>query len=344
MQRVKQIIKMKNYINNLISLTGLYFILIKNLKYQRKYIQKTLTIDIKESKNDNDNSLDDQDYKKITDYYGYAVPAILGESFCILRGRRMSSEERIAITYLGGLTGLFDDFFDKKDMPESYIRNLIENPDKLSGNNSNERLIIKFYRKALEHSADANLVKHYSLKVHDAQILSKKQICPEIERDEIARITLLKGGISVLFYRSIFSEYMSEEEKMMLYKLGGVMQLENDIFDVYKDYKDGIRTLVTIEKSIDNLRKTYVSLAEEIATLTREINYPVNNKKMFLRIVCLVICRGFVCLDMLENNERSTNNTFSLANYERRDLICDMENPINFLKTINYYSKYNIEI
>jgi len=60
-----------------------------------------------------------------------------------------------------------------------------------------------------------------------------------------------------------------------------------------------------------------------------------------LRIVSLVICRGFVCLDKLEKNEKLTDNLFSIENYKRKDLICDMSKPINFLKAINYYAKYN---
>ena len=332
---------MKNYINNLIILIGLSITFFYKLKYQRKFIKKTLAVDIAESKKTNDNTLDDQDYKKITDYYGYAVPAILGESYCILRGKKMSLKERYAITYLGGLTGLFDDFFDKKNLPENYIKNLINKPNNLVSKNSNERLFNKFYKKALENSADANLVKSYFFKVLEAQILSKKQICPEIKQDETRRITLLKGGISILFYRSNFSEYMCEEEKMMLYKLGGIGQLENDIFDVYEDYKDGTRTLVTTEKKINNLRETYISLIKDVFELVNKTNYPVKNKKAFLRIVSLVICRGFVCLDKLEKNEKLTDNHFSIENYKRKDLICDMSKPMNFLKAINYYAKYN---
>ena len=45
----------------------------------------------------------------------------------------MSLKERLDLTYLGGLTGLFDDFFDKRDLPESYIRELLEHPQKMVG-------------------------------------------------------------------------------------------------------------------------------------------------------------------------------------------------------------------
>jgi len=332
---------MKNYLNNLIILPGLYFRLVRNLKYQRRFIQKILSAELEVSKETNDNTIDDQDYKKITDYYGYAVPAILGESFCILRGSAMSLKERKALTYLGAISGLFDDFFDKKDLTESYIKKLIEQPEKQPGKNASEKLFISFYNNALEHAVDENLVKSYFFNVFDAQIQSKKQMCAETIIDDIEHITYLKGGISFLFYSSIFGENKNEKERMMIYKLGALMQLENDIFDVYKDHQDGIRTMVTSAKSINHLRKTYVALTEEIFDLARGINYPAKNIKLFLRIISMVICRGFVCLDMLESLESLTNNTFTIAGYARKDLICDMEKPGNFFRTIHYYANCN---
>jgi len=59
--------------------------------------------------------------KKIHTYYGLSVPAFLGEYFCLLRGKMMSDSERYPLTYLGALTGFFDDFFDEKNTPNDHI-------------------------------------------------------------------------------------------------------------------------------------------------------------------------------------------------------------------------------
>jgi len=63
-------------------------------------------------KNDNDGSLTSQDLKKITSYYGLGVPGILGELFCVLRGKPMTKDERFCLTFLGGISGMLDDLFD----------------------------------------------------------------------------------------------------------------------------------------------------------------------------------------------------------------------------------------
>jgi len=313
-----------------------------NLRLQRGFIGNTIALDIEKSKKTNDNTLSDKDYNKITGYYGLAVPAVLGESFCILQGEKLSEKERIALTYLGGLTGLFDDFFDEKDMTEEHILNLIQNPEEINATTSHEKLFITFYEKALENATDANLVKEYFIKVFDAQVLSKKQTLPNIDKEIIKSITYQKGGISLLFYRCALSQAMSKEEENLFYKLGGLMQLENDIFDIYKDHQGGIKTLVTTETKIENLQKIYEYLIGEIHEIVLKTKYPTKSKKKFLRIISMIICRGNVCLDMLQSKERLTNSIFAIDEYSRKDLICDMEKPLNILRTINYYSKSRV--
>lgn len=334
---------MINYSKNLINLPFLYVSLLRKLRYQRKFIQDTLLVDIQESKSTNDHSLNDQDYKKITGYYGLAVPVLFGESYCVLRGKGLSPGERMALTYLGGLTGLFDDFFDKKDFSESYILNLLENADTHPGNNSYEQLILRFYRKVLDTITNPGFKKEQFMDVFHAQIESKKQKSDGITADELNAITLHKGGVSTLLFRNIFSDTLPEGEKILFFKLGGLFQLENDIFDVYKDYTDGIRTLVTIEKSMNHLRNTYISLQQEIFMLVQQTGYSTKNKKSFKRIVYLIFCRGLVCLDQLEKKEKLTGNVFDIEKYQRRDLICDMEKPVNIIRLHHYFLKYNFD-
>jgi hypothetical protein len=301
-------------------------------------------MDINESKLSNDQSLDEVDFKKMTDYYGLAVPVMIGESFCKLRGKKMAEKERLALTYLGGLTGLFDDFFDRKDMPENYIKSLLMQPEEMKGENSNEKLILKLYQKSLLNSSNPERLTSYSLKIFKAQVLSKKQLGSEVSVNEIKDITLQKGGHSVLFYLCSFKEEISEPEKKLFYKLGGIWQIENDILDVYKDFKAGIKTMVTTETCINNLRTIYIRQVDQLVLLVKQTDFPVSNKKRFLESIILFISIGFVALNVLEKNEKKTNNMFRLEEYKRKDLICDLEKPVNILKTIHYFLKYNPKI
>lgn len=332
----------KNRFGNLIYLPQLFMSLWSSMKKQKRFLKTTIILDIERSKLDNDSTLTEKDYSKMTGYYGFAVPALLGEGFCILRGRDMSEKERYGITYLGALTGLFDDFFDDHNLSKEHILEMINNPVEEIARNSNEKLFIKFCQVALENAKDAEKVKSTAYRVYDAQVMSHKQMEKDTSSEEIEQITMDKGGLSLLFYRSVFEDDISENEEEMILCLGGIGQLENDIFDIYKDYQNGVRTLATLTNKINKLRISYKSLMEKTFKLVHQTNFAPKNKRNFLRFISLIICRGFVCLDFLEKNELQTNNTFSLDRYEKKDLICDMGKLSNNIKLLNYYSKTSI--
>ncbi len=307
-----------------------------NLKKQKEFINKTLAIDIREIKKDNDSTLTEKDLKKIFTYYGSAVPAVLGEGYCLLRGKKMTDTERYKLTYMGALTGLFDDFFDEKNTEESHIKELVNNPGEKIARNSHEKLFIRFYEKVLDVN-NSLLVKGYLNRVFNAQVLSKKQKDPGIREEEIRHITMEKGGTSLLFYRCAFPEQVTENEHRMLYHLGGLGQLENDIFDVYKDYREKVRTLATTTTGISRLRSVYLSLMHDIFNMLDQTAYPRANRKKFLRFISLVSSRGLVCLDHLQKQETLSNGFFDISSYSRENLICDMEKLSNQQKLLIYY-------
>ncbi|MBS4057489.1 MAG: class 1 isoprenoid biosynthesis enzyme [Bacteroidales bacterium] len=332
---------MAAYISNLFHLTHSSIQLINRLRYQKRFISQSLACDLDAFQQSGAHPLDPKEMKKITHYYGLAVPAILGEAFGILLAKPMSRNERMALTYLGGATGLFDDFFDKHHLPKDYILDLLRQSRDLIVTNANEQLFLNLYGKALEHAANPDLVRTYSLKIFESEVLSEKQLNPEIDIHEIKRITLEKGGVSLLFYRSGMDAAISDEEKVLFFHLGGLLQLENDIFDIYKDHRDGIKTLATTATKIEPLRVTYTTLTDQVIRYVHETAFSEKNKRQFIDIMLIIIGRGFVCLDMLARNEKSSNNVFSIDSYSRKDLICDMEKPINMLRTIHYFATYN---
>ncbi len=286
----------------------------------------------------NDGTIDAEDIKKIEKYYGLAVPAILGEAFAGLRGVPMTERERTAATYLGASTGLFDDFFDRTELSDDYLKNLISLPETYTGQNSNERLANFCWIQALAHTASPPLLLKYAAKVHEAQIESRKQQTEDLAPNIIREISFDKGGFSVVFYLSLFYDKMPYEDEYLFYNVGALLQLENDIFDVYKDSQAGIKTLVTSPKSIQHLREVYQSLWQKVKICISAAHYPEAGKKAFKKILCALVSRGFVCLDMLQKREDENNGVFDPKAFTRKQLICDMEKPINLLRTMQYYT------
>ena len=307
---------------------------VQALRRQRKFVRKQIDPILSETPF---TYLSDRDIKKIRKYYSLAVPAILGEGFCLLRGKPMSRSERFTLTYLGALSGLYDDFFDQHDTPEAHIRELTIHPSERIARNERELLFIRFYKMALEHSSQPQLIKEGFQEIRKAQLLSKRQKERDIGAKDIRYITLFKGGVSFLFYRSGLDGKIAETEEEVIYSLGGLMQLENDIFDIYKDHQDNISTLATITHSINDLRTKYKQLHWETLDLLSKTSFSRSQKLSFLRYINLIIHRGSVCLDCLEENESLTGGVFTIEKYERKQLICDMEKAGNLFRVFRYY-------
>jgi len=317
--------------------------LLSSIKKQHRFIATELDEILATAKRSNDGSLDASDFKKITHYYGLAVPAILGDSICALRGFKMTKKERLALTYQGAMTGLFDDFFDKFDMSDEQVKAFMEKPDELKGENSAEKLFLIFYKKALVNAHDPVLVSKYLRQVYQAQIESKKQSAPGLSEKEIFDITLKKGGVSVLFYRASMSHSFAEGEENALYNMGGLMQFGNDIFDIYKDRNSNIQTIPTTAKKMHLVRQLFIDQMNKSFALTKQLSYKAKKKKKHLSLVAMSLCsRCFVCLDQLKMNESITDSVFIPEKYSREQLVCDMDKRNNKIKTINYFLKQRL--
>ena len=313
--------------------------ILKKLSTQRSFLQKNIQPILSDAEKQNDGSLDAADFSKINDYYGLAVPAILGEAFCALHNKTMSADERIASTSQGAMTGLFDDFFDKQYLSDDMIEDMLNDKD-VPGKKSNEKLFDVFYKNALKHVPDKKKMQEALTEVYQAQLESKKQTQDSISEKEIQSITFYKGGTSLLFYRTAFLPVPSIEEEKLIYNLGSLMQLANDIFDVYKDRENKIKTLVTETKHIATVRELFQELLSTYYLVAYDIGFPKKNVRKFLSILSLgIFSRAFVCLDQLEKNEATTNHVFSVHQYSRKELICDMDTVSNKLNSTSYHIK-----
>lgn len=330
---------MLTYLSGFIRSFIYYLIVARQLKRQRKFMALELKPLLDNAQNRNDGSMDTDDFKKIN-LYGLAIPAVLGEAFCSLRGKPMTEKERMSVTCLGGITGLFDDLFDRKNLSPDYIYQLLQHPSEKNAANINEKLLVKLYTLGLENSDKPELIKTYAAKVYEAQLMSLRQNAPGLTRDEITQITFEKGGVSMPLYRCGFGGEIPEREYNLIYNLGAIGQLENDIFDVYKDHHSGVQTLATTETDISQLRTIYEKQLNKIFGILEETSFRPRNKKKFRLFVILVVGSGFVCIDQLMRTSKHTQGEFKPGSYNRKDLICDMQHPFNILKLLHYAAIY----
>lgn len=316
------------------------FIITAKVRRQKNFIKKNIIPQLTAAQKMTDGSLDENDLKKITGYYGLAVPAVLGEAFCVLRGEPMTDKERMASTCQGAMTGLGDDFFDRQRLSEQGVKDFIEKPEMFNGNTASEKLFLNFYKTALANAPQPTLMQEQIYKVFYAQLLSKQQDAPGLSYEVMKDITILKGAESFLYYRTAFEHPLRNGEHKMLYCLGGLMQLSNDIFDVYKDWQSGVSTLVTTATKIKELRFHYTALLQVGTRAAYRSGYKKKNVRKFLGIIMLgIFSRCYVCLDQLEKLEKRSAGIFDLQAYSRKDLICDMDTAGNKWSSLRYLFK-----
>ena len=323
-------------IRNLISLPSVYFFLLKNVLNQKRFIKNVIENELTAFKSNNDGSLTPEDFKKITRYYGLGVPGILGELFCLLRGKKMAKDERFCLTFLGGISGLLDDLFDDPKKQAGHLEEFILEPESLKPMNSYEALLLHFYLLGLKHSANPELLKNQALQVYKSQQESENQQNFGNSTQEIQDITYAKGGASFIFYRLCLNNPLQGKERELLTHLGGLMQLGNDIFDVWEDYYSQTKTAATLCSDISELRNKFKNEIYLIFKLARETDFPKKRVEVFLQNTALALSRVLVCLDQFEKLQKTTGNQFTIEKYSREELICDMQKAKNQLKAIKY--------
>lgn len=321
------------------SFCSLMFVLLSNALRQKRFLKTALQEELDWAEANNDGTVKPSDLKKIKYYYGMAVTSVLGESYAAFLGRSLSEKERYKLTYLGAYTGLFDDFFDDFDRSPEYVYELMTKPQEQKPANTHEALFLRLYLNVL-NDEDADHILRSGLPVYEAQVKSLKQESVDISLEEIDVITREKGGYSLLYYRCPIQPEPSQRESEFLFAAGAFLQLLNDIFDVYKDQHAGIQTRPTRSTSVDDLRSYFLSEMRAVQGAYDRLDIPSKRSRRFFNLIVLTMARGLVCLEHYQKAEATSQGVFRPDQYERKQLICDMETLSNNLKQFGYFIRY----
>ena len=271
----------------------------------------------------NDGSLTEYDFEKITNYYGIGSPVLAGESIAHLLDIKVGAQERKILTLMAAITGLFDDFFDRSYQSSDRIKGLMNLSPEYLPHNAHEKLFCDLVREILLISPDKKRLNEFANRVFEAQVLSLQQKNKNSKWEELLHITYRKGGESLLFYRCSFPSKISDQELECLRRVGGLIQVCNDIFDVNKDIKEGIRTVATETKDIKILRQKVQRLYKETFEYCR-IAIPSRGMNVFLQQIKIIVSQSFVALKFYENTQKKNGKNFTPQKYPRELLICDM--------------------
>jgi len=208
---------------------------------------------IHKSKILNDGSIPERVYKKIQWYMVESV--FMGEILANLTDRSINKKEKESLIYLGAIMALFDVIIDDFKLEKTVVAELFEkivSSDKKT-TSYHETTIEKVFHLYLdkliktikkEHWLEMN--KHFNL--IRFQIQSDQQLKKNMTEESVRKITMGKGGVSILLCSALLPPTNDSFEKAM-YELGGFIQMMNDCQDIYKDTMEGITTFVHFSKS-----------------------------------------------------------------------------------------------
>jgi len=305
------------------------------MKKQNAFIKSFLQPILDRFEENNDGSLLEQDFNKIKNYYGLGSVVLVGEAIAGLHGHELSVQERKALTYISAITGLYDDFFDKSIPNLQRIKLLSEVSQTVDDLNTHEALFRELLKTALQNIADVETSKVFAAEVYKNQVESLKQKNTGLSWEELLEISLQKGGASLLLYRSTLSTEISEEEKQALFLIGGQLQVCNDVFDVVKDLKEGIQTLGTEAKTIQQLRELVEGIDIQNRLVIEKLDLP--NTSYFNSRIKFVTSQTYVALDFYEKATLTTQEGFKVREYDPKEVTLAMDRPVNFLKAVVKY-------
>jgi hypothetical protein len=276
---------------------------------------------------------------KIIDYYGMFITSFLCSSYKKLYGGKLNEAERKRATLFGILTPVGDDLFDIDKLDHESIKKITFEPDQYIANTFSAKVTKEVQSFLLNDVPHLSAYKAAAQAVLDIQIETVQQTNSQISEETLERITYKKGAVSVIIYYQILEQTADEKMLLALEEIGGLFQLGNDIFDLYKDVRDGIYTLVNTCPDYTVFKEHFI---KKVAAQNREImNLPCaqNAKKDFCFVMNIINARSMVAIDQLIQKQMQHGKNIQWNQLDRKDMICDMEKPMNIIRWLNYMWK-----
>lgn len=315
------------------------FQVVKELRKQQKFNQDFLIDYLSELENKYQGNFSEEQLFKINQYYGLLIGPILCGSYKMLYDQAFSMEERKRATLFGILTPLGDDLFDVHHLSIEKISTLTFEPDQYQAKLFAENVVKEIQSALLLEVPHKEAYIKASKDVLDLQVATTAQTSPEIEKNHLLEITYRKGAVSVIIYHQILSTAVNEQMMKVLEEVGGLYQLGNDLFDVYKDTRDGIYTIPNTCTDFKELKTVFVSKVKYMNRLINALPYSNNRKEKFKIIMNSINARSMVAIDEWIAFQKKYGANVNLKSFERKALIIDMERPSLFIKWLYYMWK-----
>ena len=120
---------------------------------------------------------------------------------------------------------------------------------------------------------------------HISQLMSIYQLSDKlVSRDDLFKVTLAKGGITIMAGIYMMLPDLSKQERKAIYEFGGICQIFEDIYDIYEDLERGIQTLPN--QKLINRQKLKQLYFGTLNNLIEKCNFDPDRPNVALDIFC----------------------------------------------------------
>lgn len=241
---------------------------------------------IREAHKLNDGSVAPRVYKKIQWYMVETL--VTGGMLGALAGKKPERKDIEIIVYLGAVMAIIDIVTDDYRIDRKVTEDILQRA--FSGGDLEEykeaapvlKICILFLKK-LRDAAGIELWKiiSQSSDLINIQLNSGEQFSDEVTESVVNKLTIKKGGVSVLLCASVLR---LEERQLLsaLYETGGFIQMMNDCQDMHKDTVAGITTFIHFCRDFREILNKLNNQRVKVFRLINELSLPEHAKHRFL--------------------------------------------------------------
>ena len=278
---------------------------------------------------------DEATFKKVVKSHSVFL-AIVNDAFTLLHGRKTNAgEQERSINYFI-CSSIFDNFFDEKLLAVDQIESITFQPKQFSSTTFDQKAFLQAHLFLLNGMQDTKDYFIVLRKEFEAQSASMKQFDKAISNEEIQDITFEKGGNAVLMCRFYLDVQPTKEEEECWYQLGTMIQLSNDLFDIYKDLQHNNQTLAVRCTDAYTMEKLYLKQVYAMKKNIASLPYDESSKHTFSISMAATYALGLMGIDQLKKLQHGSTQLPSLKSLPRESLIIDMEKPMNIWRWIKF--------
>jgi len=246
----------------------------------------------------------------------------------------LTKDLRIACTYVSILTPLFDDYFEGGEVQQ--LKEIIAIKDEVRL--EQPHLLVKLYRELKQHT-----LNHRQLSIDIDEVFQWQQQADrqksehKLSDSEIEKLTREKSAIGFYLIMHLTSKELDIKLRNIIDQLAFLLQLGDDVFDVWFDLQDQSQTLATNAMDATSLKEFYLNECKRLINHVYDFNDDRSKANKFLRSYFFIISRVFVALHQYEAID--FNQAREQHSKHRKSLVCDMELFRNNISWISCYKE-----